>query len=62
MNHIEVGVKLPLSNSLFWASAELGVPITSLATDAQGNFVIQHASVSLTGHKASELITFIRQK
>jgi hypothetical protein len=62
LNHVEVGTEFPASDDLFWASSELGVPITRVALDAQGGFEIRHSGIELQGRKVGASIIVERKK
>ncbi|MDR2674206.1 MAG: hypothetical protein LBC18_04880 [Opitutaceae bacterium] len=62
MNYIEISTIIPASNQLYWASADLRVPISPIEVDARGEFTIQHPKVLLVGRRAGDSFIVERKK
>lgn len=62
LNHIEIGSTVPISDTLFWVSSDIRVPITEVPLDAKGGFEIKHARIELAGRRVGDAIIIERKR
>ncbi len=53
LNGFPHGPEVPGSGETYWTSATLAVPLTKIAPQPDGGFVIRHAKVELAGHRTA---------